>query len=139
VGVRGVIFNWTCSLAQEITKALLESVDEELMKEAEILRALLPSGISHTTIHRLVGKVTDSSLKAEEKEIEEVYEGGVISESEGKVVSHLFVEADGTNIALQREEARRAEVKAGIAYEDWHKVTTCDKNHRAKLGRRWQW
>jgi hypothetical protein len=92
-------------------------------RSEEILRALLPSGISHTTIHRLVGKVTDPSLKAEEREIEEVYEGGVIPESEGKIVSHLFVEADGTNIALQREEARRAEVKAGIAYEGWHKVS----------------
>jgi hypothetical protein len=71
----------------------------------------------------LVGKVTDPSLKAEEREIEEVYEDGVIPESEGKVVSHLFVEADGTSIALQREEARRAEVKAGIAYEGWHKVS----------------
>jgi hypothetical protein len=69
-----------------------------------------------------VGKVTDPSLKAEEKEIEEVYEDGVIPETEGKVVSHLFIEADGTSIALQREESRRAEVKAGIAYEGWHKV-----------------
>jgi hypothetical protein len=194
MGWEEVVFNWTCSLAQEIAKTLLESVDKELMKEKEqslkveclkehrittvfgdvrvrrrlyrdnngdyrflldekmgrdkgchispkvkelatfvsshcpfqrseeILRAILPSGISHTTIHRLVGKVTDPSLRAEETEIEEVYEDGVIPESEGKVVSHLFVEADGTSIALQREEARRAEVKAGIAYEGWHKV-----------------
>jgi hypothetical protein len=94
-----------------------------LQRSEEILRAILPSGISHTTIHRLVGKVTDPSLKAEEREIEEVYEDGVIPETEGKVVSHLFVEADGTSIALQREEARRAEVKAGIAYEGWHEVS----------------
>jgi hypothetical protein len=195
MGWEEVVFNWTCSLAQEIAKALLESVDEELMKakeqslkveclkkhritpvfghvkvrrrlyrdnngdfrflldekmgldkgchispkvkelatfvsshcplqrSEEILRAILPSGISHTTIHRLVGKVTDPSFEAEETEIEEVYEDGVIPESEGKVVSHLFVEADGTSIALQREKARRAEVKAGIAYEGWHKVS----------------
>jgi hypothetical protein len=74
-------------------------------------------------IHRLAGKVTDPYLKAEERGIEQVYEGGVVPESEGKVVSHLFVEADGTNIALQKEEARRAEVKAGIAYEGWHEVS----------------
>lgn len=189
------VFTWTCSLAQELAKALLENIDEELMKEKdqslkveclkehrittvfgdvrvrrrlyrdnngdyrflldekmgldkgchmsckvkelatfisshfpfqrseEILRAILPSGISHTTIHRLVGKVTDPCLEAEEKEIEEVYEGGVIPESGGKVVPHLFIEADGTNIALQREEARRAEVKAGIAYEGWQEVS----------------
>jgi len=190
-----VIFNWACSLAQEMAKALLEDIDEELMRERdqglsvekpsehciitlfgdvrikrrlyrnsngnyrflldekmgldkgchmspkvkglatfisshfpfqrseEILKAILPSGISHTSIHRLVGKVTDPYLEAEEKEIEEVFEDGVIPESEGRVVPYLFIEADGTNIALQREEARRAEVKAGVAYEGWQEVS----------------
>ncbi len=189
------IFNRACSLAQEITKVLLEGVDEELMKEKdqnlkveglrehriitvfgdirikrrlyrdnngeyrflldermgldkgchvspevkelstfisshfpfqrseEILRAILPSGISHTSIHHLVAKVIDPYLKQEEKGIEEVYEGGVIPETEGKVLPYLFVEADGTNIALQREEAKRVEVKAGIAYEGWEKAS----------------
>jgi hypothetical protein len=37
-GWEEIVCNWTCSLAQEIAKVLLESVDEELMKEAEILR-----------------------------------------------------------------------------------------------------
>jgi len=41
-----------------------------------------------------VGKVTEPYLEEEEKEIEEVYEGGVIPEAEGKVVPYLFVEAD---------------------------------------------
>ncbi len=189
------IFSWACSLAQEVAKALLENIDEELMKEKdqglkveclkghriitafgdirvkrrlykdsngkhhflldekmgldkgchvstkvkelatfisshfpfqrseEILRAILPSGISHTSIHRFVGKVTGPYLEAEEKEIEEVFEAGVIPESEGRVASYLFVEADGTGIALQREDARRAEVKAGIAHEGWQKVS----------------
>jgi len=189
------IFNWACSLAQEVAKALLKNIDDELMKgkdeslkveclkehrittvfgnvrikrrlyrdnngehrflldekmgldkgchlsprvkelatfisshfpflrSEEILRAILPSGISHTSIHRLAGKVTDPYLEAEEKEIEEVYESGVVPESEAKVVPYLFIEADGTNIALQREEARRAEVKAGIAYEGWQEVS----------------
>jgi len=52
-----------------------------------------------------------------------VFEDGVIPESEGRVVPYLFVEADGTNIALQREEARRAEVKAGVAYEGWQEAS----------------
>ena len=189
------IFSWACNLAQEVAKALLENIDEGLMRERgksleveclkehqittvfgsfrvrgrlyrnsngdyrflldekmgldkgchmsrkvkelatfvsshfpfqgseEVLRVILPSGISHTTIHRLVGKVTDPYLEEEEKELEEVYGGGVIPESEGKVVPYLFIEADGTNIALQREEAKRAEVKAGVAYEGWEEVS----------------
>ena len=187
-------FKWACSLAQELTRVLLENVDEALMKEKEkdlkvkclkehrivtvfgdirirrrlyrdsngesrflldekmgldkgchvspkvkematfissyfpflrseeILRAILPSGISHTSIHRLVGKLTDPYIEAEEREIEEVFDGGVVPDSEGKIVPYLFVEADGTSIALQRERARRAEVKVGIAHEGWEEA-----------------
>jgi hypothetical protein len=89
----------------------------------EILRALLPDGLSHTTIHRLVGRVVDPYLDEEKREIEEVFKDGVMPESEGRVVPYLMVEADGSSIALQREEERRAEVKVGIAYEGWGKVS----------------
>ena len=87
-----------------------------------LLRALLPDGISHTTIHRLVGRVVDPYVEQEEREIAAVFEDGVIPESQGKVVSHLMAEADGVSIALQREEERRTEVKVGIAYEGWEKM-----------------
>ena len=189
------IFKWTCSLAQQLAKTLLESIDKELMKQKasnlkveclkehrvstvfgdirikrrlyrssngehrflldekmgldkgchvspkvkelatfisshfpfqrseEIIRAILPSGISHTTIHRLVGKLTAPYIEAEKREIEEVFIAGVIPESEGRTVPYLFVEADGTMIALQKEKARRAEVKVGIAYEGWRRVS----------------
>ncbi len=189
------MFKWTCTLAQEVAKALLESIDEDLMRQKdrslkvealkphrivtvfgdvwikrrmyrdsngkyrflldekmgldkgcqvspkvkelatflcshfpfqrteEILRSILPTGISHTSIHRLVARVTDPYLEAEEKELEEVFEDGVIPASERRVVPHLFLEADGTSVALQREEARRAEVKVGVAYEGWQGVS----------------
>lgn len=193
-GWEEVVFSWACGLAQEMAKALLENIDEELMRERErslkveclkehwiitvfgdirvrrrlysdsqgnyhflldeamglrkgsgmsskveelatflcsylpfekserLMRALLPDGISHTTIHRLVARVVDPYLDEEEREIEEVFEDGVIPESEGKVVPYLMVEADGVGIALQREEERRTEVKVGIAYEGWDEV-----------------
>jgi len=92
-------------------------------RSEEILRAILPSGISHTTIHRLAGKLTAPYIEAEKREIEEVFSAGVIPKSEGKTVPYLFVEADGTMIALQKEKARRAEVKVGIAYEGWREVS----------------
>jgi hypothetical protein len=92
-------------------------------RSEEILRSILPTGISHTSIHRLVGRVTDPYLEGEEKELEGVFKDGVVPESEGRVVPYLFVEADGTNIALQREEASRAEVKVGVAYEGWQEIS----------------
>lgn len=113
-----------CHMSRKVKElATFISSHFPFQKSEEILRTILPSGISHTTIHRLVGRVIDPYLESEEKEIEEVYEGGVIPESEGRAATHLFIEADGTNIALQREKARRAEVKAGIAYEGWKEVS----------------
>jgi hypothetical protein len=88
----------------------------------QVLGALVPGGISHTTIHRLVGRVVDAHLDAEVKEVAGVFEEGVVPEGEGRVVPYLMVEGDGTNIALQREEERRGEVKVGIAYEGWELV-----------------
>jgi len=64
----------------------------------------------------------DGYIDEEAKEVAEVFEEGVIPESEGRIVPYLLVEGDGTNIALQREEERRAEVKIGIAYEGWQLV-----------------
>ena len=79
------------------------------IRAEEILRAILPSGISHTSIHRLVGKLIDPYIEAKERERRKVFAGGVIPESEGRVVPYLFVEADGTYIALQRERATQTE------------------------------
>ena len=91
-----------CHMSSKVKElAIFISSHFPFQKSEKILRAILPSSISHTSIHRLAGKVTDPYLKAEGKEIKEVFEAGVIPESEGKVVSYLFVEADGTGIALQ--------------------------------------
>lgn len=84
-------------------------------KSERLLRALLPAGISHTTIHRLVRRIVDPYLEEEGREIAELFEDGVIPDTDGRVVPYLMVEADEASIALQREEGRRTEVKLGIA------------------------
>lgn len=91
-------------------------------KSERLLGALIPQGISHTTIHRLVSRVVDPYVEEEAREIERVYQDGVIPQSQGRVVTHLMVEADGTSIALQREKEKRTEAKLGIAYEGWDAV-----------------
>ena len=88
-----------------------------------LLRLLLPAGVSHTTVHRQVGKIADPSLAQEEKEIVAVFKQGKMPEVMGqRQVPFLFVESDGVSIALQREKERRSELKAGIAYEGWAAV-----------------
>ena len=43
-------------------------------------------------------------------------------QGEGKKIANLMLEADGVMLSLQRERARKAEVKLGIAYEGWKRV-----------------
>lgn len=88
-----------------------------------LLGMLLPAGVSHTTVHRQVGKIADPALAQEEKEIVAVFEQGKLPEVLGqRQVPFLFVESDGVSIALQREKERRSELKAGIAYEGWEAI-----------------
>jgi len=96
-------------------------------KSEAILKMLLPVGLSHTTIHRQLGKIADQSLQDEEKELTEVYEQGKVPEAGTRCPRILFVESDGVYIALQREGKRRAELKVGIAYEGWEKIGTQDR------------
>lgn len=85
----------------------------------ELLRLLLPVGVSHTTIHRQVGKIADQALAKEEEEIAATFEQGEIPLEGERRVPILFVEGDGVSVALQRERERRGEMKVGIAYEGW--------------------
>jgi hypothetical protein len=96
-------------------------------KSEAVLDVLLPVGVSHTTIHRQLGKIADQWLSEEEKEIAEVYEQGKVPEAGERRTPILFVESDGVNIALQRERKRRAELKVGIAYEGWEKIGSQDR------------
>jgi len=93
-------------------------------REAEQnIKAISPWGISHTTIHNLASKVANSYIAEEEKEVNALFEDGVIPESKDRRVPYLMVEADGVSVALQREKERRAEVKVGIAYEGWQRIS----------------
>ena len=94
------------------------------LKSAQVMEQTLPeAAISHTTVHRLVKRIAEPVIKEEEDKKRRVYEGGDIPIGEEKVVPHLLVEADGVNIALQRERKGKAEIKVGIAYEGWRLVS----------------
>jgi hypothetical protein len=87
-----------------------------------LLGLILPTGVSHTTIHRQVGKIADPAIAKEDKEVAEVFEQGKLPETGKRQVPFLFVEGDGVSIALQRENERRTELKVGIAYEGWEPI-----------------
>lgn len=103
--------------------AILASTRYTFREVEQTIKAIFPWGISHTTVHNLSGKVADSYIAEEEKEVNALFEDGIIPETEGRVLPCLVIEADGVNIALQRERERRAEVKVGIAHEGWQEIS----------------
>ncbi|MEA3253420.1 MAG: ISLre2 family transposase [Chloroflexota bacterium] len=103
--------------------AILASTRYTFREVEQSIKTILPWGISHTTIHNLASKVADSYAAEEEKEVNALFEDGVIPESKDKAVPYLMVEADGVSVALQREKERRVEIKIGIAHEGWQKIS----------------
>ena len=88
-------------------------------RSAEVLEDISAINLSHQTIWKLMGKEADPHLEESDKEIEHFLETGELPDGEGKKVTNLMVEGDGVMVSLQREKARKAEVKVSIAYEGW--------------------
>jgi hypothetical protein len=94
------------------------------MKSAQVLETMQPEAVlSHTTMHQIVKRIARPVIEQEEKQRRQVYEGGGLEGGGDRVVSRLFVEGDGVNIALQREKRKKAEVKVAVAYEGWQEAS----------------
>jgi hypothetical protein len=94
------------------------------MKSAQVIEQNIPqAAISHTTVHRLVKRIAEPVIREEEAKRKQLYEGGKAAQSGDRGVPLLFMEADGVNIALQREKRKKAEIKIGIAYEGWQEIS----------------
>jgi len=83
--------------------------------------------LSHQSIHNLVGKVGEEELYLEELEKIKLFDFGELPKSQDREIEKLLLEADGVNISLQRENAKKAEVKVGVAYSGKESGKTKDK------------
>ena len=70
-----------------------------------------------------MGDVAEPYVEKAERELEHFLQTGEIPEVEGRKVARLMVEADGVMLSLQREKERKAEVKLGIAYDGWERMS----------------
>jgi hypothetical protein len=91
-------------------------------KSAEVLEKTAAINLSHQTIKNLITRVANRYLKQKENEIAHLMETGEVTEGENKKADLLLMEADGVMLSLQREKAKKVEVKLGIAYEGWERV-----------------
>lgn len=92
-------------------------------RSAEVLAQASALRLSHQTIWKLIGRTADPYLDRADREIRNVLDTGELPEGEGKKAACLMLEADGVMLSLQRQKARKAEVKVGIAYEGWEQVS----------------
>jgi len=92
-------------------------------RSVEVLKKTTAIDLTHQTCWRLVGRAADPYLKRAEQELEWFQETGEVPSGEGKRVARLMVEVDGVMLSLQREREKKAEVKVGIAYESWERVS----------------
>lgn len=91
-------------------------------KSAEFLNRTTPVDLSHQTIHRLVQSAVAHSQNAADTATTRFSQTGEQPQSKNRKVSRLMIEADGVFLSLQREAARKTEVKLSIAYEGWRKI-----------------
>jgi len=129
---------------QHATRSVRELVLEmastmPFRRSAEVLRKASAIDVPHQTVWRLVARTADAYLEKAEGELQRFLETGEVPEGEGKKLALLLVEADGVMLSLQRERERQAEVKVGIAYEGWERVSadrhrTVDKKSFAAVG-----
>lgn len=91
-------------------------------KSAEVLEKTTAITLSHQTIKNLITRIADGYLEQHGNEIAHLIETGEITDGENKKTDLLLMEADGVMLSLQREKAKKVEVKLGIAYEGWERV-----------------
>jgi len=112
-----------CHTTVDVQRLALEMASVmTFRRSAEVLEKTTPINLSHQTIKNMVTKVADKGLEQKETEIMHFIETGEIAEGNGKKTNILLMEADGTMLSLQRQKAKKAEVKLGIAYEGWDKI-----------------
>jgi hypothetical protein len=97
-------------------------------RSVEVLRKTSAIDLTHQACWRLVAKAAGPYLEKTKRELKWFQETGEVPTSQGKKVARLMVEADGVMLSLQREKERKAEVKVGIAYEGWERVSK-DRYH----------
>ena len=84
-------------------------------KTVDLLGELVSQSVGRMTLHRLVQTLGEQVDREQEATRVAVYEQGQEPPSGTAQTERLFVEADGLNIALQREDKRRGELKRMVA------------------------
>jgi hypothetical protein len=103
--------------------ALRMCADTSFRRAAGHLSFFLSFKVDHNLLHRRVGERGRQRTEEKRKRAEELFSRGALPPSRKKEADLLFLEADGCMIPLQREGRKKHELKAGISYEGWERVS----------------
>jgi len=123
------------SATATLTESMLELASQVSFRQAASTLEKLTGGVlSSMTIHRLLQKVAEGRIQEERRNWQACYEDGKLTESQGKKVDWLYIEADGIWVSLQREKKSHYELRNGIAYEGYQKLS-CREERYALLNK----
>lgn len=115
--------NWRSHQAAtpSLTEALLDSATGNTFRRVSREVEKYTAGVlSASTVHRLLQKITQDVIDKERDDWHHCFEAGSLSPPGER---KLYTEADGLWIHLQQEEQEHYELKNGIAYEGWERIT----------------
>ncbi|MEP0774906.1 MAG: UPF0236 family protein, partial [Acidobacteriota bacterium] len=124
-----------CPLVQQMAVGL--AAQSSFREAAAFLQEYLQVPVSHQQVHRWV-QAAGARREAEERErVAAVFERGEVPASEGQGAAVVVFEGDGMNVHLQREQAKRAELKLGVMHEGW--VAESPAKRRFRLAKKVAW
>ena len=93
-------------------------------KTADKIDNILETSTSHTTVFNWVQKEGSKLSKEAETKRFDLFRDGLIPDEKDEdriEIEHLFVEADGIHIPLQKDDNKKGELKLGMSYQGWEK------------------
>jgi hypothetical protein len=94
------------------------------------LENLTAGVLSVSTIHRVLQEVSQAAIQSERKEWEDCFQEGKYPVAGECRASFLYTEADGVWLHLQREKQKHYELKSGIAYDGWERLSQTQERYR---------
>jgi hypothetical protein len=119
-----------------LTEALVKlSTEVPFRKVSETMENLLAGVLSKSTIHQLLGRISESAMEGEKEEYQASFQEGKLPAPGEKKAPVVYTEADGVWIHLQREKQgdkrrKHYELKSAIAYDGWERLPQKEERYR---------
>lgn len=105
-------------LSPAIARAAVKTAASSPYRQAAaVLNELLPEPISAMAVHAVVRRTGQANRTQQQRQATDLFDLGLAPEGASKKAPTLCCEADGAVVNLQRERARRTEMKLAVFYE----------------------